>query len=325
MKKILILGGTQFIGRNLVESLQMLGGYELTLFNRQQTQASLFQEVMKIKGDRETSDVQLLGATDWDYVIDLSCYFPDSLELLLDRLRGRVNRYIFISTLSVYSLDTQQPDPINEASSILPCTAAQKSDRTSASYGNRKAECERVLQRAEWLDKLVLRASLVYGKYDHTDRFYYWLYRARHQLPLILPDGGRDTITLTYVGDLVEMIVRSLSLPQHSEVYNATTHEPCSLQELVSTLDKRVTTVSLDSSVLHSRNIRPALDIPLWFNASLKVSNERLRSDFSMDFTPFNESVELTAQYYQSLQWPVPGIGLNNEEIIALEQIATPK
>lgn len=91
MKKLLILGGTQFIGRNLVERLQKEDDFELTLFNRQMTGAELFQDVQKIKGDRSTDDIQQIAGKDWDFIIDLSCYFPEDMKGGLSNYRIRSN------------------------------------------------------------------------------------------------------------------------------------------------------------------------------------------------------------------------------------------
>ena len=78
--KILILGGTSFIGRNLVEQLIQQDQYQLTLFNRGQTNNHLFPNLNFIQGDRNTDDILQIGNQNWDYVIDVSCYFPDSLQ-----------------------------------------------------------------------------------------------------------------------------------------------------------------------------------------------------------------------------------------------------
>ena len=79
MKKLLILGGTNFIGRYLTERLLESSNYKITLFNRGCTNSHLFPEVKRIFGDRHTKDIRLLGNEKWDVVIDISCYFPNSL------------------------------------------------------------------------------------------------------------------------------------------------------------------------------------------------------------------------------------------------------
>ena len=100
--KLLLLGGTSFIGRRLVEEILRQTKFDLTLFNRGITNQSLFPEVRKLKGDRNSEDIVNVKQEEWDYIIDLSCYFPNSLETICNSFKSKPKRYIFISTCSVY-------------------------------------------------------------------------------------------------------------------------------------------------------------------------------------------------------------------------------
>ena len=102
MKKILIFGGTQFIGRRLVELLLENGEYDLTLFNRGKSMPDLFPNVKKILGNRRNEDINQLKDGEWDVVIDVSNYHPYPLQRAVDILKDKVKRYIYISTVSVY-------------------------------------------------------------------------------------------------------------------------------------------------------------------------------------------------------------------------------
>lgn len=311
MKKVLILGGTQFIGRNLVEQLQGLN-YDITLFNRQQTQPNLFPDVKKIKGDRETADIKYFTDQYWDCIIDFSCFYPDSLEILLNKLKGKAGRYIFISTLSVYGLDEDLCRlEIKENFETLPCNQFERRDNSMTTYGQRKAECERVLLKKEWLDKIILRPSIVYGKYDPTDRFYYWLYKAKKCKRVVLPNNGMDKITLSYVEDLTNIIIQSIKIKNHSTIYNATTHQPLSLREIIQYINRDIYMIDINPHKLISIGLNPGQDIPLWFNSPLMVSNERLSKDFQLVFKSFNDSIEETALFFANLNWPIPKTGLN--------------
>jgi 2'-hydroxyisoflavone reductase len=305
MKKILILGGTQFIGRNLVEQLQVTRNYEITLFNRQQTNSNLFPDIKKIKGDRETDDIKQLSGVYWDYVIDLSCYYPDSLHTLLNTLKGQTGRYIFMSTLSAYLLDDEM------LKTLIREDAATLTHHQQATYGQRKAACEAILLSATWLDKIILRPSIIYGKYDHTDRFYYWLYRSRNNQPFILPDNKTDKITLTYIGDLVNIIIQSLEIKEHQTIYNASTHPPLSLKGMILYMNSDAALVEIDGDKLIADGIRPEEDIPLWFNSPLMLNNERLIQDFKPAFKSFKESIDETVAYFSELNWPKPKTGLD--------------
>ena len=313
MKKVLILGGTQFIGRSVVERLLELQQYEITLFNRQRTQADLFSGCHKIKGDRYTDDILQLTNQYWDFVIDVSCYYPAKLDEFIDQMEGRIGRYIFISTVSVYQLDEASQDQLitENNTAILDCTEAQKTDTTVSSYGERKAECERVLLKYTWLDKIILRPCIVYGKHDHTDRFYYWLWKIRQQQRFVIPKCEHEKITLTYISDLVNIVVRSMDIKEHSIFYNTSTHEPYSLKEILLKMDANMQAIEIEVPTLLEKGITPGMSAPLWFNLSLKVSNEKLKQDFNIEFIPFEQSIEETKVYYQQLQWPKPKAGFD--------------
>lgn len=305
-KQILILGGTNFIGRNLIEKLKDFPQYDLTLFNRQQTAPSLFQEIKSIKGDRSTNDISQLANQYWDCIIDLSCYYPKHLTNLLNILEGKFKRYIFISTISAYSLTNEiVNNAITENVPTLSCSDQEKEDSTSQTYGNRKAECERILLNNKQLDKIILRPSVVYGKYDPTDRFYYWLYKAKLQQPILIPGNPTHKITLTYVHDLIHIILQSIEKEEHATVYNTSTHEPLTLTSLVHAIDKDLATINIPDDQLIKQGIFPEESIPLWFNMPLMINNERLRGDYKA-LTPFEKSIQETNKYYADLGWPIP-------------------
>ena len=192
MKNILILGGTGFVGRILSENLAQTG-HKVTLFNRGKRNPSLFPQFEKITGDRNTADIFKIATSSWDVVIDFSGFFPDNIENLVSMLVGTTGRYIFISSASVY--DVAHPSgltyPIKEDFHLLPCTDEQKNDKHPFNfYGNKKAECERIILNADKLDTLIFRPALIYGRYDPTDRFYYWLYRTKSQDEIMIPENG---------------------------------------------------------------------------------------------------------------------------------------
>lgn len=325
MEKILILGGTQFIGRTLVEQLQKLNSYEITLFNRQQTQADLFPNIKKIKGDRETKDVSQIENEHWDYVIDVSCYYPDSLSNVLKSIKGTLKKYILVSTSSVYD-DVNDPTEMrDEYAKILECNADERTDRTNASYGNRKAECERILINSNQ-NHIIFRPSLVYGAYDHTDRFYYWLYQVKYNETVLLPDFGERIFSITYVNDLVAAIITALDRTI-SGVYNVTTALKTSIKEIVQYaekhLQKTVTVVNAEADFLFKNHIEEWKDMPLWLNGDhFSYDNQRLKNDFNFQFTDFEQSIKETIAYYDTLGWKKPIYGISEEtRVMLLEKL----
>jgi 2'-hydroxyisoflavone reductase len=317
MKQVLILGGTNFIGRVLVEKLVGNNEYELTLFNRGKRNADLFSDVNKIQGDRETDEYKKITSHYWDYIIDCSGYYPITFNKLLHALKDKVGRYVFISTISVFDLGKAIGQTIDENTHILSCTNEQKTSALPDAYGEKKAEMERILHMHDWLDKIILRPSLVYGKYDFTDRFYYWLWRSKFLDKIMLPNGGVDSVSITYVNDLADLAIAALNIGEHNTTYNAVTHD-VTFSELVSTANKEFKTspqlIHTPSENIVNAGIQPWQDIALWMGGNLSVSNKKVLTDFGITFSPFEDTVRDTAKYYESLNWPACKYGLSVEK-----------
>lgn len=320
MKKILILGGTKFIGRNLVERLIGMNEYDIILFNRQITNSDLFADCKKIKGDRETNDVLQLTNQYWDFIIDLSCYYPNTLDFLISNLKGKVGRYIFLSTCSVYDLPDNTQDILIDEENLttLSCTEEQKLDSSILTYGNRKAECERVLLKYEWLDKIILRPSIVYGKYDTTDRFYYWLYKIHQQKPFVFPCTNNTEVTLTYIKDLIDVLLMSLIIKDNNTIYNVTSNKPFTIKDMLLQINSNMNGVEKSDSDIQSKLNNTKINFPLCFDINFKINSNRMRTDFELRSLTFNETVQECQNYYNSLGWKTPILGLNPEQELAI-------
>ncbi|MBL4754113.1 MAG: hypothetical protein JKY52_11045 [Flavobacteriales bacterium] len=325
MKKVLVIGGTLFIGRCLVEKLVKDPNLQITLFNRGLTNPGLFPEVQTIIGDRETGDIDRVADQDWDFIFDISCYYPNRFKDLIPKLKGSVGRYILVSTVSAYVLEDAPAQLITEDNDLIGCTAEEAVDTSMRTYGKRKAECDRILLEAEWLDKIIIRPSIVYGKYDSTWRFYHWLYRINLDATMILPNGGVDRANYAYVEDLANILVESMTLEQHSITYNVSTHPVLAFKELlkktVAVMERNPKFVSVNVQALEQQKIYPVKDVPLWLNGSfLLIDNGKLRRDFSVEFVDFDLSLKQTVAYYESLKWPEPQVGmdLNDEKELLL-------
>jgi 2'-hydroxyisoflavone reductase len=326
MQKILILGGTNFIGRNLTEQLLKSANFDITLFNRGYTNADLFPEVKRIKGDRYTKDIRLLSGDKWDVAIDISCYFPDSLNNILKVIQSKINRYIFISTCAVYVPDKENTNLLTENDKILNCNEKERSDISYKTYGKRKAECERILLNAGWLDKIIIRPALVYGRYDDTDRMYYWIYRSKFLEKILVPNHGVNLASYTYIEDLINIIIKSISVKNHSSVYNVTSFPGLSIKDILSSSSKILDTspalVSCDYEFLFTKNIRQWSDLPLWLNGDYYVfDNSLIKKDYDYEFPDFNSTLSDTIKYYKDLNWrtPLAGISVKKERQLIAE------
>lgn len=317
MQKILILGGTNFIGRNLIEELLKDTHVEITLFNRGITNANLFPEIKKIQGDRNTSAINQIFESHWDYIIDFSCYYPDSLSKIINKVNSSLIRYIFISTCSVYNNDLDKSTLRNENSPTLDCILEECVDTSDATYGKRKAKCERLLQESN-LNYSIFRPALVYGQYDSTDRLYYWLYQIYKENELLIPNKGENLFSVTYVKDLVKAILATLNEKLESDIYNITTLPSLSISKLVNTasslLGKVPHKIYTDSDFLLHHHIAAWKDLPLWLNCDYYTySNAKLMKDLKIELTDFKHSVKETIEYYNNLEWKLPTFGLSDK------------
>lgn len=167
--KLLILGGTKFVGRHLVQSA-LKQGFEVTLFNRGQTNPDLFPEVEQLKGDRD-GDMSALADRTWDVVVDTCGYVPRIVKYGVSQLVGKTGRYIFISTIAVYD-DFNQPNNM-ESHAVKVLDDPTTEQFNSHAYGPLKALCEQEVLKAFGDKAMIVRPGLIVGPHDPTDRFTY--------------------------------------------------------------------------------------------------------------------------------------------------------
>lgn len=167
---ILILGGTQFLGRHIAQTA-LARGHTLTLFNRGRTNPDLFPEIEKLRGDRD-DDLAALAGRRWDACVDTCGYVPRIVRASAEALAGAVGHYTFISSISVYD-DFTAPD-VNEESPVGTLADETVEEITGETYGPLKVLCERAAEAAIPGRTLVIRPGLIVGPNDPSNRFTYW-------------------------------------------------------------------------------------------------------------------------------------------------------
>ncbi len=190
--KILILGGTAFLGRHLVTAA-LEKNHEVTLFHR--GNRNPYPDLENILGNRETDLEKLAGRT-WDAVIDTSAYVPRVTALSARALSQSVGRYCFISTISVYKDFTQAHDEHTPVATLEQDTE----EVTGATYGALKALCEGEVALEYASRALVLRPGLIVGAYDPSDRFTYWVDRVAQGGKVLAP--GDPTAGVQFIDAL---------------------------------------------------------------------------------------------------------------------------
>jgi 2'-hydroxyisoflavone reductase len=256
--RILVLGGTRFLGRAIVDAAVECG-HEVTLFNRGITQPGLYPDLDQIMGDR-TTDLSGLHGREFDIAIDVAAYHPDVVRMSLEALAGRVGRYVFVSTVSVYA---DQSTPQAETGEVL-------DHGENPSYGARKAACEELVLRAYRDHALVVRPGMIVGPHDPTDRFAYWPRRLSQAGPVLVPGDPADLTQFIDVRDLAAWTLTAAS-GGSSGVYNAT-GMPLPMGALVDAC-RRVTGFSgelvwVPTPTLLTAGVDPWMGVPMWIAAA---------------------------------------------------------
>ncbi len=175
MARILILGGTRFLGRHIAE-LALAAGHQLTLLHRGVSNPGLFAQAQHLIADRDLEgQLSVLQGQTWDAVIDTSAYVPRQVQQMAAVLAGRVGQYQLVSTISVYrafdALGTSEAAPL----CALDNPATETVD--GSTYGGLKALCEAQAQTLFGARCLVSRPGLLVGPHDATGRFSWWVQR----------------------------------------------------------------------------------------------------------------------------------------------------
>ncbi|WP_293912653.1 NAD-dependent epimerase/dehydratase family protein [Deinococcus sp.] len=204
--QILVLGGTQFVGRHMVQAL-LERGHNVTTFTRGQTADSLPPEVLRLYGDRSAGELSSLQGRTWDACLDVSGYLPRVVEQSARLLERAVKRYLFISTVSVYADGQAEPITEDSALEVLPDAA---SENIPAHYGALKVVCEERVRAIYGERATIVRPGLVAGPHDHTGRFTYWAMRAARAGVALAPGDGQDPIQVIDARDLAEFTAHLL-------------------------------------------------------------------------------------------------------------------
>lgn len=215
--KLLVLGGTVFLGRHIVEAA-LARKHEVTIFHRGQHNPDIFPGVEKLHGNRD-GDLTALQGRQWDAVIDTSGYVPRIVRASAGALANAVQHYTFISSISVYADFNQQG--IDESYPVATLEDQSVEQVTNETYGALKALCEQAVEEIRPGRALIVRPGLIVGPDDPTDRFTYWPYRVAQGGEMLAPGVPDRSIQFIDVRDLAGWIVRMVEAGK-TGVYNAT-------------------------------------------------------------------------------------------------------
>jgi nucleoside-diphosphate-sugar epimerase len=295
--QILIIGGTVFLGRHLVEAAQARG-HAITLFNRGQHNPELFPEVEKLRGDRG-SDLSALAERRWDAAIDTCGYVPRVVRASAELLADAVEHYTFVSSISVYADFKKQG--INESDPVGTLADETVEEVTGESYGPLKALCEQAAERAMPGRVLNARPGLIVGPHDPTDRFTYWPRRVAQGGAVLAPNRPEHGTQIIDVRDLADWMI-AMAEERRVGIYNATGPEyhltighVLDESKAVSGSDARFVWVS--ERFLLDAGVQPWGQVPLWVpeedpdNAGFDSVDCTKAIDAGLHFRPLAETI----------------------------------
>jgi len=256
--RILVLGGTRFVGWHLVRSL-LDGGHQVTIFHRGR-HPSPFPTVEVRTGDRG-GDLSALSEGRWDRVVDVSGYTAPQLRRSVRLLRDRIGGYVLISTTSVYRVPG--PRGITEEAEMK-----EPDHGSSAPYGEAKVACEEVLAEEMPDRRLVIRPGILAGPRDYTDRLAYWCLRVREGGRVLAPGAPNRPVQLLDARDLAQWMTGLIG-KKIAGVFNAVgPAEPATMGSLLETIARVVDTspevVWASDEVLDTVGADRSRELPFW-------------------------------------------------------------
>lgn len=313
--KILILGGTRFLGRYLVDAA-LAHGHEIALFNRGRTNPDLFPDVERLRGDRD-GNLEALRGRSWDAVIDTCGFVPRLVRASAEMLADAVSHYSFISSVSVYSdLSKSQVDenaPLHELD-----------DKTSevvdgGRYGGLKVLCERAAAAAMPGRVLNVRPGLIVGPHDSTDRFPYWPRRVAQGGEVLAPGRPERQVQFVDVRDLARWVLRMVESSQ-TGAYNVTgPRDPLTMERFLDACRQvsgsNTSFVWVSEPFLKEREVIPYSEMPLWIPEDLpgldRIDCSRALAQ-GLTFRPLADTIRDTLDWLASGPQPLdparPGV-----------------
>ena len=290
--KLLVLGGTVFVGRHIVtEALKR--GHEVTLFNRG-SQAGLFPEVEQLIGDRGSnrnndkvldirhgeSNLSALEGGAWDAVIDTSAYIPRVVNEVAEVLKKKVKQYCLISSISVYADPTKAN--LTEDDIVLRLNNPETEKITPTTYGGLKVLCEEAVSE-HFSNSLIIRPGLVVGPHDPTDRFTYWPWRFKQGRSVLAPEPKDAAVQYIDARDMAVWTLNNLEVGTTGTFNLVNTPSSYSISDVVESCkrnsDNAGEAVWVNQDFLQQEDVKPFQDLPMFLPKSqrnfMQVNNNK--------------------------------------------------
>jgi 2'-hydroxyisoflavone reductase len=299
--RLLILGGTIFLGRHLAEAA-LARGHQLTLFNRGRHYPAVFPEVERIVGDRR-GDLEGLRGRSWDAVIDTSGHVPRVVRTSAKRLAGAVKHYTFISSVLAYEGFPKTPG-LDENSPLGAAANPATEEVAPDNIGPLKALCEMELENTLPGQALIIRAGFIFGPWDPTGRSGYWIHRISQGAEVLAPGKPDRPLQMIDVRDLAEWIL-SCAEDGRTGIYNATGPSypsTLTLERFLQTCEFQCRSGAqftwISDSFLVAAGVRPGVDLPFWMPGGVSGVNCHKGISAGLTFRSLEEIVRNVVLWY---------------------------
>jgi nucleoside-diphosphate-sugar epimerase len=312
--KLLVLGGTKFLGRAAVEDA-LARGHEVTLFNRGETNPELFPEAEKLRGDRTDPTARsVLRGREWDAAIDTAGYVPAVVRASAELLADAVGHYLFVSSISVYASQAGSNDEDSAVAELGDMPDDKLADDYS-NYGPLKALCEAAVAETFGERHAIVRPGLIVGAHDQTGRFTYWPHRVARGGEVLAPAPPEGRVQFIDVRDLGRFLI-DLSERRTSGTFNATL-PGMAWSELLETCREvsgsDATFRWVPGELLTEHEVGEWMELPLWIHdpewVGMHEANVSRAIAAGLTFRPLEETVRDTLE----LAEPVEEVGLTPE------------
>ena len=309
--RILILGGTGFTGSYQVQ-YALSRGHSVTTFNRGKTHAGkLPSEVEQLIGDRN-GKLDALKNRQWDAAIDNPTTLPAWVRDVAQILQGSVDRYVFISTISVYGEPNFGPDETASTEKYEGADPYQETLEAMKAGGYKTYRPLKALSEKEaekWFAEktLIIRPGLIAGPRDETDRFTYWPVRIEHGGEVLAPGSPEDPVQFIDARDLAEWTIRMVE-NRETGVYNATgPAKPLGVGEMLDqikgALKSNATFTWVPEDFLAQQKVEPWSDVPVWTGKKSGLARAKIDRALSkgLTFRPVDMTARDTLAWFKSL------------------------
>lgn len=305
-QKILVLGGTGFLGPHFVRAA-LANGHTVTLFNRGKTNPELFADLEQLRGDREQGDLAALQGRTFDAVVDTSGYVPAHVEATAKLFAETARHYQFVSSISVYGAFGERAETITEAEPVATVDDAAVAEvgtirQSMPFYGPMKARCEAAAEAAMPGRTCNIRPGLIVGPGDTTDRFTWWPVRIDRGGEVMAPGDPDGHVQFLDVRDLADWMLHCVERSVVG-VFNATGfHGRVSMQDLLCACkcatSRDVTLTWVSEEFLAEHEVGPWMTMPLWIPRAGRsyVANARATTA-GLHFRPIADTVRDTLHW----------------------------